>query len=513
MAGRRALISVYDKTGIVAFAQKLVALGFEIVSTGGTYTLLRDNGVKVVGISEVTGFPEIMDGRVKTLHPAVHGGLLAMRNNEQHMAQLAEHDIKPFDLVAVNLYPFQATISEPDVLFETAIENIDIGGPTMLRAAAKNHADVTVVVDAADYDEVLKQLDEHGATDRALRRRLAAKVFRHTAAYDALIAQYLTEQAGEELPERYTVTYEKMQDLRYGENPHQKAAFYRDPLAHEGNIATAKQLHGKELSYNNINDANAALQVLKEFTEPAAIVVKHMNPCGVGIGADVLEAFNKAHAADPTSIFGGIVAVNGLVNEEMAKQLHDIFLEIIIAPHFSDEALAVLQKKKNLRLLTAGYTNPQLPAEMLLTSVEGGLLVQDSDVQVLSDEQLKFVTERKPTEEELKQLLFAWKVVKHVKSNAIVLAKDNMTIGVGAGQMNRVGAARIAIEQAGELAQGSVLSSDAFFPMGDTVELAAEAGVSAIIQPGGSIKDEESIAKANEHGIAMVFTGVRHFKH
>lgn len=510
---KRALISVYDKTGIVPFAQKLVELGFEIVSTGGTYTLLRDNGVQVVGISEVTGFPEIMDGRVKTLHPAVHGGLLAVRDNEQHMSQLAEHEIAPFDVVAVNLYPFQETIAAEDVDYATAIENIDIGGPAMLRAAAKNHAYVTVVVDAGDYEDVLKQLSSQGYTDRDLRRRLAAKVFRHTAAYDALIAQYLTGQASEERPERWTVTYEKVQDLRYGENPHQKAAFYRHPLAGEGHITTAKQLHGKALSYNNINDANAALAISKEFSEPVAVVVKHMNPCGVGIGADVTEAFAKAHAADPTSIFGGIVAFNGMVNEETAKLLHDIFLEMIIAPQFTDEALVILKKKKNLRLLATGYVNPQVPSDWMMTTVEGGLLVQESDERALTDDDLKVVTERKPTKEELKQLLFAWKVVKHVKSNAIVLARDNMTIGVGAGQMNRVGAADIAIKQAGDLARGSVLASDAFFPMGDTVKLAAEAGVTAIIQPGGSIRDEESIANADANGIAMVFTGIRHFKH
>lgn len=513
MARKRALISVFDKTGVVEFAKRLAAQGYEIISTGGTYNLLRDNNVKVIGISEVTDFPEIMDGRVKTLHPAVHGGLLAMRNNEEHTKQMEELGIDYIDVVAVNLYPFQQTIAKPDVTYEDAIENIDIGGPTMLRAAAKNHADVTVVVDVNDYDEVAKQIEADGETQLETRKRLAAKVFRHTAAYDALIADYLSKQLGEALPERYTVTYEKVQDLRYGENPHQKAAFYRKPLMEQGNITSAEQLHGKELSYNNINDANAALQILKEFDEPAAVAVKHMNPCGVGIGADVLEAFSKAYEADPTSIFGGIVAVNGLVNEEMAKRLHDIFLEIVIAPEFTDEALAVLQKKKNIRLLKIGYLNPNQKTDLVMTSVEGGMLVQEEDRLQVAEDELRVVTKRKPTEEEMKQLLFGWKVVKHVKSNAIALARDNMTIGVGAGQMNRVGAAKIAIEQAGDKAIGSVLASDAFFPMGDTVALAAEAGITAIIQPGGSIKDAESIANADANNIAMVFTGVRHFKH
>lgn len=513
MARKRALISVFDKTGVVEFAKRLAAQGFEIISTGGTYSLLRDNQVDVIGISEVTDFPEIMDGRVKTLHPAVHGGLLAMRNNEEHTKQMEELGIDYIDVVAVNLYPFQETIAKPDVTYEDAIENIDIGGPTMLRAAAKNHADVTVVVDVNDYDEVARQIEADGVTQLETRKRLAAKVFRHTAAYDALIADYLSKQVGEALPERYTVTYEKVQDLRYGENPHQKAAFYRKPLLEQGNITSAEQLHGKELSYNNINDANAALQILKEFDEPAAVAVKHMNPCGVGIGADVLEAFSKAYEADPTSIFGGIVAVNGLVNEEMAKRLHDIFLEIVIAPEFTDEALAVLQKKKNIRLLKLGYLQPKQQAGLVLTSVEGGMLVQEEDRLQVTEADLRVVTKRKPTEDELKQLLFGWKVVKHVKSNAIALVKDNMTIGVGAGQMNRVGAAKIAIEQAGDKAVGSVLASDAFFPMGDTVALAAEAGIKAIIQPGGSIRDEESIANADANDIAMVFTSVRHFKH
>jgi len=529
LAIKRALISVSDKTGVVEFAGELAKLGVEIISTGGTKTLLENSGVPVTGISEVTGFPEILDGRVKTLHPNVHGGLLAIRGNEEHEAQIRELGIGPIDLVVVNLYPFKQTIAKPGVTYDEAIENIDIGGPSMIRSAAKNHAAVTVLTDADDYAGVLEEIRAGGDTSFETRRRLAVKAFRHTAAYDALIADYLTKQAGEVLPERFTVTFEKVQDLRYGENPHQRAAFYRKPLAPEGNITTAKQLHGKELSYNNISDANAALALVKEFGEPAVVAVKHMNPCGVGVGATILEAYRKAYDADPTSIFGGIVAANRTIDKATAELLHEIFLEIVLAPDFEPEALDILQKKKNIRLLTLGELaaagsgsraegafsgfGALASSDFLVTSVEGGMLVQDADRHALSVDDLKVVTDRAPTEEELRQLLFGWKVVKHVKSNAIVLARDNMTVGVGAGQMNRVGAARIAIEQAGERAKGSVLASDAFFPMGDTLELAARAGITAVIQPGGSIRDEESIEVANQNGIAMVFAGVRHFKH
>ncbi|ANE45377.1 phosphoribosylaminoimidazolecarboxamide formyltransferase [Paenibacillus swuensis] len=525
MTIRRALISVSDKTGIVEFSEQLASLGVELISTGGTKSLLEKHGVPVIGISEVTGFPEIMDGRVKTLHPAVHSGLLAVRDNEEHQASMKELGLDYIDLVIVNLYPFAETIAKPGVSYEDAIENIDIGGPTMLRSAAKNHAFVTVVVDAADYATVLEDIRASQDNDTLLetRKRLAAKVFRHTAAYDALISDYLSKQTGEPLPERYTVTYEKVQDLRYGENPHQKAAFYREPLAASGNITTAEQLHGKELSFNNINDANAALQILKEFAEPAVVAVKHMNPCGVGIGENIHQAYEKAYAADPTSIFGGIVAANRVIGEETAMLLNEIFLEIVIAPDFTPEALQILSQKKNIRLMRLGNSevgeggatqqSSAKSAAPVITTVEGGMLIQDRDTLQLTEADLTVASERKPTEAELKQLLFGWKVVKHVKSNAIVLAADNMTIGVGAGQMNRVGAAKIAIMQAGDKAQGSVLASDAFFPMGDTLELAAKAGITAVIQPGGSIKDEESIKVANQYGIAMVFTGVRHFKH
>ncbi|WP_160033733.1 bifunctional phosphoribosylaminoimidazolecarboxamide formyltransferase/IMP cyclohydrolase [Paenibacillus sp. An7] len=515
MSIKRALVSVSDKTGIVDFCRELSNLGVEIISTGGTSSLLSKEGIPVIGISDVTGFPEIMDGRVKTLHPAVHSGLLAVRDNEEHQKQMKDLGLDYIDLVVVNLYPFQETIAKPDVSYEDAIENIDIGGPTMLRSAAKNHAFVSVVVDANDYSQVLAEVREQGDTTLETRKQLAAKVFRHTASYDALISDYLSNVNGDPLPERYTVTYEKIQDLRYGENPHQQAAFYRKPLAPQGTLTTAEQLHGKELSYNNINDANAALQIVKEFEEPTVVAVKHMNPCGVGTGESIYQAYMKAYSADPTSIFGGIVAANRIIDADTAAKLSEIFLEIVLAPDFTEEALEILTKKKNIRLLKMGELSSakERTSQFVVTSIDGGMVVQQSDVHSVDADDLQVVTDRAPSEEELKQLLFGWKVVKHVKSNAIVLASDNMTVGVGAGQMNRVGAAKIALEQAADKAKGAVLASDAFFPMGDTVELAAKHGITAIIQPGGSIKDEESIKAANENGIAMVFTGVRHFKH
>ncbi|MFD2698859.1 bifunctional phosphoribosylaminoimidazolecarboxamide formyltransferase/IMP cyclohydrolase [Paenibacillus shunpengii] len=515
MGIKRALVSVSDKTGIVDFCRELSNLGVEIISTGGTSSLLSNEGVPVIGISDVTGFPEIMDGRVKTLHPAVHSGLLAVRDNAEHQQQMKDLGLDYIDLVVVNLYPFQETIAKPGVSYEDAIENIDIGGPTMLRSAAKNHAFVSVVVDAADYEQVLAEVRESGDTTLETRKQLAAKVFRHTAAYDALISDYLSNVNGDPLPERYTVTYEKIQDLRYGENPHQQAAFYRKPLAPNGTLTTAEQLHGKELSYNNINDANAALQIVKEFDAPAVVAVKHMNPCGVGTGENIYEAYMKAYNADPTSIFGGIVAANRTIDSDTAVKLSEIFLEIVLAPDFTPEALEILTKKKNIRLLKMGELGSakERTSQFVVTSIDGGMVVQQSDIHSIDEGDLQVVTDRAPSAEEMKQLLFGWKVVKHVKSNAIVLAADDMTVGVGAGQMNRVGAAKIALEQAGDKAKGAALASDAFFPMGDTVELAAKHGITAIIQPGGSIKDEESIKAANEHGIAMVFTGVRHFKH
>mgnify|MGYP001312233618 CR=1 FL=1 len=510
---KRALISVSDKTGLIPFAQGLAEQDIELISTGGTARALKDAGLTVKEVAEITGFPEILDGRVKTLHPRIHSGILAVRDKEEHQRQLEEHHITPIDLVVVNLYPFAETIARPDVTFEEAIENIDIGGPSMVRAAAKNHAYVTIVVDPVDYEPVLAELKEKGQISSELRRRLAAKAFRHTAGYDALIAQYLSEQAGERFPERLTLTFDKVQTLRYGENPHQEAAFYQEPLARQSGIAQAEQLHGKELSYNNINDADAALQLVREFEEPAVVAIKHTNPCGVGLGSTLAEAFQKAYEADPVSIFGGIIAVNRPVDQAVADRMAELFLEVIIAPDFTPEALDRLTQKKNIRLLKLDVNGGENHQVQLVRSVTGGLLVQEADFGQLNEEELKVVTQRAPSEAEWEQLFFAWKVVKHVKSNAIVLAKDGQTLGVGAGQMNRVGAARIAIEQAGMKAKGAVLASDAFFPMKDTVEEAAKAGISAIIQPGGSIRDEESIQEADRHGIAMVFTGMRHFKH
>ncbi|MCM3570222.1 bifunctional phosphoribosylaminoimidazolecarboxamide formyltransferase/IMP cyclohydrolase [Neobacillus mesonae] len=513
MTKKRALISVSDKNGVGEFAKALADLGFEIISTGGTKKMLQEQGIPVLSVSEVTGFPEILEGRVKTLNPFIHGGLLAKLDDEEHQQQLEEHGIDPIQVVCVNLYPFQQTIEKPDVTVADAIENIDIGGPSMLRSSAKNHQFVTVVVDPADYETVLTELKNSGETTLGTRRKLAAKVFRHTAAYDALIAEYMTNLAGEETPEKLTVTYDLKQTLRYGENPHQKAAFYRKPLGSTFSIAYAEQLHGKELSYNNINDADAALQIVREFQDPAAVAVKHMNPCGVGTGKTVFDAFEKAFAADPVSIFGGIIAFNREVDAQTAHKLHEIFLEIIIAPSFSDEAMEILTtKKKNLRLLTIPFGQEQKAEERMVT-VEGGLLVQDRDRYTLEDASITVPTKREPTPEEWEALKLGWKVVKHVKSNAIVVSDKDMTLGIGAGQMNRVGSAEIALKQAGAKAEGAALASDAFFPMDDTVEAAAKAGITAIIQPGGSIKDADSIKKADEYGIAMVFTGVRHFKH
>ncbi|MFD2629555.1 bifunctional phosphoribosylaminoimidazolecarboxamide formyltransferase/IMP cyclohydrolase [Oceanobacillus kapialis] len=508
---KQALISVSDKTNITTFAKGLVEQGYDILSTGGTLKALKEAGIPAKAVDEVTGFPEILGGRVKTLHPFIHGGLLAKRSNPNHMSQLEENNIAPIDMVVVNLYPFKQTLQKEDVTGDEIIENIDIGGPTMLRAAAKNFADVAVVVNPSDYDTVLAGL-RSGSFGKEERKKLAAKVFQHTANYDAMIARYFSEETEEAFPETYTVTYEKVQSLRYGENPHQQAAFYQNPLHKGWSLAAAKQLHGKELSFNNIQDANAALEILSEYKEPTAVAVKHMNPCGIGVSEDLSAAFTRAYEADPISIFGGIVACNREVDIATAQQLNEIFLEIVIAPGFTGEALEILTQKKNIRLLDlpmqegdSGYHK--------LTTVKGGLLVQDSDNGEVTREDITIPTKRQPTDKELTDLLFAWKAVKHVKSNAIVLAKDNQTVGVGAGQMNRIGSANIAIEQAGEKAKGAVLASDAFFPMPDTVEAAAKAGVTAIIQPGGSKRDQDSIDVCNEHGITMVYTGMRHFKH
>lgn len=515
----RALLSVSDKSGIVELAAALVATGVEVVSTGGTKAAIVAAGIPVTGVGEVTGFPEILDGRVKTLHPAVHGGLLARRDEPAHMAALAQHGIGPIDWVVVNLYPFAETIARPGVTIEEAIEQVDVGGPTMLRAAAKNHASVTVVVDPADYAGLVVHLESGTRPDARERLQFATKAFGHTAAYDATIAGWLGQHGGGDgFPDRLTVTFRKVQDLRYGENPHQQAAFYAELDPPLSSIAGARQLHGKELSYNNINDANAALALVAEFDGPAAVAVKHTNPCGVGLGETVAEAFGRAHAADPISIFGGIVALNRPVDLATAEQLHEIFLEIVLAPGFEPGALELLQRKAGLRLLEVEVAAPVVERtgaapRRASATVGGGLLIQDTDARAVDASALAVVTDRVPSDDELEQLLFGWRVVKHVKSNAVLLAREGRSVGIGAGQMNRVGAARIAIEQAGELARGSVLASDAFFPMADTVEVAAAAGVTAIIQPGGSRNDALSVAACNEAGIAMVFTGVRHFRH
>jgi len=530
MAVKRALISVYDKRGIVELARGLAALGVDIISTGGTYRTLQAAGVPVREVAEVAGFPEILDGRVKTLQPQIHAGILAIRSNPAHMTQLAEHGVTPIDLVVVNLYPFRETVANPAVTLEEAIEKIDIGGPTMVRAAAKNYQDVGVIVNPDRYADVLAELRETGDLSLQTRFALMLEAFQHTAAYDSAIAGWLSTRgrevvaarvageeapaaAGSSFPQALTLTFTKVQDLRYGENPHQVAAFYSDGTTAGTVIARAKQLHGKELSYNNINDAHAALELVKEFAEPAAVAIKHANPCGVAVAPTIAEAYRKAYEADTVSIFGGIVALNRPCDRETAENLSKIFLEIVIAPAFEPDALKVLEKKKNLRLLETGPIDRNPPAGFDMKRVGGGLLVQGWDAIDEDPATWKAVTGTAPTPEQLRDLAFAMKVCKHVKSNAIVVARDGQTLGVGAGQMNRIDAARFAIKQAGEAARGAVLASDAFFPFPDVVEAAGEAGIAAIVQPGGSIRDDESIARAGELGIAMVFTGVRHFRH
>ena len=511
---RRALISVSDKTGLVEFARSLSEQGVEIVSTGGTMKTLKEAGIPVIYVSEVTGFPEIMDGRVKTLNPYIHGGILAARDQADHVAAMEKHGITGIDLVVVNLYPFRQTIAKADVTLTDAVENIDIGGPAMIRAAAKNFRFVTVVVNPARYQTVLAELKESGQVSDRSRMLLAKEAYAHTAEYDACISRYLAGQLDEgEYPETVHLVYEKIQDLRYGENPHQTAAFYRERHYDGPGLANARQLYGKELSFNNIVDVEAAYRIVGEFDEPAATIIKHTNPCGTGLGETLAQAYNKAYEADPVSAFGGIVALNRPVDPATAQKISEIFIEAVIAPGFDEQAFEILTAKKNIRLLEAASLSPAASAAFDIKPVSGGVLLQTADTASVTADQLRVVTRRQPTELELRQMLFAWKVVKHVKSNAIVVAADNRTLGVGAGQMNRVGAAAIALEQAGEKAQGAVLASDAFFPFGDTVAAAAKAGVTAIIQPGGSVNDELSIQAADEQGIAMVFTGVRHFKH
>lgn len=491
---RKALLSVSDKTGIIPFAQRLTELDFELYSTGGTKKALEDNNIPVKSVSELTNFPEIMDGRVKTLHPNIHGGILADRNNPEHVKAMETHGIAPLDLVVVNLYPFEATVANPDVTEMDAIENIDIGGPTMLRSSAKNFKHVITVVDPADYDVVIDKL-KSDTLDEAFRKQLMIKVFTHTNQYDAAIVNFFSDNTS---------------SLRYGENPHQKARFIKTD-AKPNTLAGARVLHGKPLSFNNIKDADATLFLVKQFDMPAAVAVKHMNPCGVGTGEVISEAFQNAYDADSQSIFGGIVALNREVDKETAEKMHAIFLEVIIAPKFSDAALEILTAKKNIRLLEIDMDTDKGEEEFV--SVSGGYLVQDKDLLNVTRDDMRVVTETKPTEAQWKAIELGWKVVKSVKSNAIVLANDKQTVGIGAGQMNRVGSAKIAIERAIEINENVALASDGFFPMSDTVETAHAAGIKCIVQPGGSIKDQDSIDKANEFGIAMVMTDVRHFKH
>lgn len=513
---KRALVSVSDKENLVPFVKGLVENGFEIVSTGGTKRVLDDAGIQTISVEDVTGFPEILDGRVKTLNPYIHGGLLARRDVPAHMATLKEHQITPIDLVCVNLYPFKETIEKPGVSLAEAIENIDIGGPSMVRSAAKNYHDVTVVVDRNDYDAVLNELAANGETSLELRARLAAKAFRHTAAYDTLISTYLTEQVGETKPEKLSLTYDLQQEMRYGENSHQDALFYRDALSKGYSLASAKQFNGKQLSYNNIKDADAAIRIARDFQdEPTAIGLKHMNPCGIGHGQTIEEAWDRAYAGDPVSIFGGVVVLNREVDAATATKLHKIFLEIIIAPSYSDEALKILTtKKKNLRLLQLDFDKINKQPAKEVVSVLGGVLVQDQDILDEDPHTWTVATKKQPTEEQLKTMLFAWKTVKHVKSNAIVVANPERTLGVGAGQPNRVDAAKLAVDHAGDaIDDTAVLASDAFFPYGDSVEYAVKHGIKAIVQPGGSIRDQESIDMADKYGVTMVMTGVRHFRH
>lgn len=517
---KRALISVSDKTGIVDFAKKLVELKIEIVSTGGTFKTLEEAGVPVINISDVTGFPECLDGRVKTLHPNIHAGLLAMRSNPEHMKQVEELKVDLIDMVVVNLYPFKQTILKDNVELAEAIENIDIGGPTMLRAAAKNYQDVSVIIDPKDYDKVIGEIKDNGKVSVETNFYLAAKVFNHTAHYDTLIANYLRDKAGiEKYPETLSLTFEKVQDMRYGENPHQKAAFYKEVGNNSGLLTGIEQLHGKELSFNNINDTHGALELLKEYSEPTVVACKHSNPCGVASGKDIYEAYTKAYNTDPVSIFGGIVCANREIDAKTAEEISKIFLEIVLAPSFTAEALEILTKKKNIRLLKLENVERKQPDNSFdIKKVSGGMLIQDIDNMLLNEEDLKVVTKRKPTDKEMEDMLFTWKIVKFTKSNGIAIGKDKQSVGIGPGQVNRIWATEQAIDhgtkQLGEaVVKGAVLASDAFFPFDDCVQAAAKAGITAIIQPGGSVRDQESIDACDKYGIAMVFTGMRHFRH
>lgn len=515
----KALISVSDKTGIVEFAKELESMGIEIISTGGTYKKLKEEGVKAIEISELTGFPECLDGRVKTLHPKVHAGILAMRSNPNHMKQLEDLNVDTIDFVIVNLYPFKQTILKENVKREEAVENIDIGGPTMLRSAAKNYQDVAVITDPRDYEKVLSELKADGKVSLDTKFYLMNKVFEHTASYDAMICKYLKdERKDESLPEELTLTYEKVQEMRYGENPHQIGALYKEVGKCEGSLTIAEQLNGKELSFNNINDTNGALELLKEFDEPTVVACKHGNPCGVGSDSEsIYKAWQKAFNADKTSIFGGIVVCNREITEDMANEMKEIFLEVIVAPSYEEKALEILKVKPNLRiLLLPSITIKQPKGAYDIKKINGGIILQTIDSELLNEYEV--VTDRKPTDKELEDMLFTWKIVKYVKSNGIAIGKDKQSIGIGPGQVNRIWATKQSIEHANELIEegvtkGAVLASDAFFPFSDCVEAAHEAGITAIIQPGGAMRDQDSIDKCNEYGIAMIFTKMRHFRH
>ncbi|SFB02609.1 IMP cyclohydrolase /phosphoribosylaminoimidazolecarboxamide formyltransferase [Acetitomaculum ruminis DSM 5522] len=517
----RAIISVSDKTGIVEFAKELKNLGVDIISTGGTYKKLKEEGVEAVEISDLTGFPECLDGRVKTLHPIVHAGILAMRSNEEHMKQLKDLKIDTIDMVVVNLYPFKKTILKDNVTRKEAVENIDIGGPTMLRAAAKNYQDVAVVTDPADYTKVLEELKENKEVSLDTKFYLMQKVFMHTSNYDTMIADYLKKERNDNaFPETLTLTFEKVEDMRYGENPHQRAAFYREIGKKKGSLVDAEQLNGKQLSFNNINDTNGALELLKEFDEPTVVACKHGNPCGVGSADTIEEAYEKAYKADKVSIFGGIVVINREVTKALAQKLKEVFLEIIVAPSYEAEALEILKEKKNLRVLKLDDISVKQDENAFdIKKVNGGMIVQTIDSKLLpEDEEIKVVTKKQPTKEEMEDMLFALKVVKFAKSNGIALAKDKQSIGIGPGQVSRIWAAKQSMDHAHELigediTKGAVMASDAFFPFSDVVEAAHKAGITAIIQPGGSNRDQDSIDKCDEYGMSMIFTGMRHFKH
>ena len=510
---KRALISVYDKTGIVKFAKDLEDLGFEIISTGGTSEALKSEGIRVVDVSDITGFPECFDGRVKTLHPKIHGGILSLRDNDEHVETMDKLDIKQIDMVVNNLYPFRDTVLKEGASHEEIIENIDIGGPSMIRAAAKNYKHISIVVDPKDYDKVLKEISESGDTSDETRLLLASKAFSYTSQYDVLISQYFNKSANINFPETISFTYEKKQDLRYGENPHQKAAFYRELRETKGTISDARQLHGKGLSFNNISDSDSAIEILKGFEEPTAVAVKHGNPCGIASDENLSEAFRKAYESDPTSIFGGVISLNRKVDKKTAERINEIFIEIVIAPSYDNDALEILSLKENIRLLELPHIEKNEYNTLALKRTLGGMLVQDRNTKIFNKDDIKIVTKKKPTYAEIEDLYFALKAVKETKSNAIVIAKDKTTVAVGPGQVSRIWALENAIRQGGEKVKGSVMASDAFFPFSDCVTEAHKAGITAIIHPGGSMNDEESIKAADEYGIAMIITGMRHFKH